>query len=546
VKAGADFEQTQVAFATMIGSAEKANALLKEMASFASRTPFQLADLEKATKSLLAYGVAVDDVIPTLTTLGDIAAGVGMDKLPQLILAFGQVKAATKLTGAELRQFTEAGVPLLEALVNQFNKTGKAMGGVSNAAGLTTKQVDKLGKANAALAEKIRKAELQLEKQNNRMKEMRRNNKDSGASYKNLKLDIEETERTLALLNSQLASGNGTMALANQQVISFGENASYTAAQVMEMISNGEVSFAEVQAALQGMTSEGGKFFGLMASQATTLGGLWSNLQDQFTLTARSIGTELLPVVKPLVVQLIALMGWVQEFVREHPKLTAALVLAATAFAGITAVLLPLSMALPGLTIAFAALTPVLAGASVASLGVAATFLGMVALITAAVASLWIVYQNWEDLWGAFKVVVETVAYGIVGIFEWMGNFVIDVINGLIDQVNKLLKKLQSIPMIGDKFSGIKVEKLSRLDLTSSFDPVGSYSELIDNGKSRSLGEMLSGAGEVPADQFYGPVQPAQVAGPRIELKNNVFLDANSAKKMGDLMMQQLKLSSPI
>uniref|UniRef100_UPI002B1DFA00 tape measure protein n=1 Tax=Pseudomonas atacamensis TaxID=2565368 RepID=UPI002B1DFA00 len=81
----------------------------KELTKFAASTPFELKGLETASKQLLAYGFEQKQVLPNLKALGDIAAGVGMDKLPQLILAFGQVKAATRLTGNELRQFTEAG-----------------------------------------------------------------------------------------------------------------------------------------------------------------------------------------------------------------------------------------------------------------------------------------------------------------------------------------------------------------------------------------------------------------------------------------------------
>ena len=114
-KAG-EFEQTSIAFETMLGSEEKAIKLLKEMEDFAKVTPFELSGLEEQVKKLLAYGIAEEDVIETTRMLGDISAGVGMDKLPNLTLAFGQVKAATRLTGMELRQFTEAGVPLLAEL----------------------------------------------------------------------------------------------------------------------------------------------------------------------------------------------------------------------------------------------------------------------------------------------------------------------------------------------------------------------------------------------------------------------------------------------
>lgn len=116
ISEAANLEQTKIAFTTMIWSAEEANNFVKDMISFAAKTPFEIKGLETASKQLLAYGFNQKEVLPNLKNLGDIAAGVWMDKLPQLILAFWQVKAATKLTWNELRQFTEAGVPLLDEL----------------------------------------------------------------------------------------------------------------------------------------------------------------------------------------------------------------------------------------------------------------------------------------------------------------------------------------------------------------------------------------------------------------------------------------------
>lgn len=120
ISAASDMEQQTVAFKTMLGSAEKADTFLREMTAFAAKTPFELKGLQDAAKSLLAYGSSQERVLPQLKSLGDIAAGVGMEKLPQLITAFGQVQAATKLTGGELKQFTEAGVPIIDALAQQF------------------------------------------------------------------------------------------------------------------------------------------------------------------------------------------------------------------------------------------------------------------------------------------------------------------------------------------------------------------------------------------------------------------------------------------
>lgn len=111
-----NLEQTSIAFTTMLWNAESAQRLLKQLADFAKRTPFELTGIREQAKLLLAYGIAADDVISTLSILGNIAAWVGTDKLPRLVTALWQVKAKTVLAGEELRQFTETGVPLISEL----------------------------------------------------------------------------------------------------------------------------------------------------------------------------------------------------------------------------------------------------------------------------------------------------------------------------------------------------------------------------------------------------------------------------------------------
>lgn len=123
IKAAADAEQSEIAFTTMLGSAEKADLFIRDLVDFAKRTPFELKGLEESSKKLLAFGVQTQNIIPDLRSLGNIAAGVGQEKLPFLINAFGQVRAKGRLMGQELLQFTEAGVPLAEELAKSFGKT---------------------------------------------------------------------------------------------------------------------------------------------------------------------------------------------------------------------------------------------------------------------------------------------------------------------------------------------------------------------------------------------------------------------------------------
>lgn len=118
-------EQTQIAFETLTGSVEKADKLIRELFAFAAKTPFTIPEVEKNTKLLLAYGTEVENIIPTLNALGNIASAVGPQAFGRLALALGQVRAKTRLMGQEMRQFTESGVDLLALLAKQTGKTIK-------------------------------------------------------------------------------------------------------------------------------------------------------------------------------------------------------------------------------------------------------------------------------------------------------------------------------------------------------------------------------------------------------------------------------------
>lgn len=122
LEAAGSMEQVNIALTTMLGSADKAAQLQKELVDFAKKTPFEIEGIFSSTKQLLAYGFAQEEIIGTMSTLGNIAAGVGVD-MNRLALVFGQVKTAGKLMGQDLLQFTSAGVPLLDALSATLGKS---------------------------------------------------------------------------------------------------------------------------------------------------------------------------------------------------------------------------------------------------------------------------------------------------------------------------------------------------------------------------------------------------------------------------------------
>jgi tape measure domain-containing protein len=119
IQAAAATEQYRISFQTLTGSLAEGNKLFDDLIKLAANTPFELPQLQEAAKSLTAFGFSSGETIKTLTSLGDISAGVGQDKLPQLVAALGKVKATSKLTGEALQSFSDAGVPLLQVLADK-------------------------------------------------------------------------------------------------------------------------------------------------------------------------------------------------------------------------------------------------------------------------------------------------------------------------------------------------------------------------------------------------------------------------------------------
>ena len=181
-----EYQQLDVALETMLGNKSKADKLMAEVVQFAAKTPFELGDVASGAKQLLAYGIAAEDIIPTLKSLGDVSAGLSVP-IERLILNYGQVRTQLKMTGRELRDFQVAGVPIVAELAKQLN-----------------------------VAEK----------------------------------------------------------------------------QVQDMVSAGEIGFAEVEKAFRSMTDEGGRFNNLMDKQAETITGLASNFSDAWDKMLNSIGQQ--------------------------------------------------------------------------------------------------------------------------------------------------------------------------------------------------------------------------------------------------------------
>jgi len=194
--AAAEMEQQKVAFSTMLGSADKATKLLKEMQDFAASTPFSFNEITDAGKRLIAFGFDSETVIDNLRMLGDVSAGLSQP-VGDMVYLFGQIKTQGRAMTQDLMQFANRGVPI-------YDELAKVLG--------------------------------------------------------------------------------------------------VNVSQVKDFASQGRIGFKEIEQVFKNLTSEGGKFAGLMEAQSKTLTGQWSNFNDSLDQTLVLIGKELSPAASDLIV----------------------------------------------------------------------------------------------------------------------------------------------------------------------------------------------------------------------------------------------------
>lgn len=184
VKTRGEFQQLEIAFNTMLGSAERGTQLMQELTNTAASTPFDLGGIANSAKQLLAYGTAAEDVNDTLVMLGNIASGLSLP-LNDLVYLYGTTMVQGRLFTQDVRQFMGRGIPLVQELSKQLGKTTD---------------------------------------------------------------------------------------------------------EINSMVTAGQIGFADVQKVLQGLTSEGGMFYGLMEEQSKSLTGQISNLGDEWDMMLNEMG----------------------------------------------------------------------------------------------------------------------------------------------------------------------------------------------------------------------------------------------------------------
>lgn len=121
VDIGGELENQKIAMASILQDEGKATTIFNQIKKLAVASPFGVMDLNQYAKQLSAYSIPYNELYDTMKRLADISAGVGVD-MGRIILAYGQIKAAKFLRGTELRQLTEANIPMVDKLAERFSK----------------------------------------------------------------------------------------------------------------------------------------------------------------------------------------------------------------------------------------------------------------------------------------------------------------------------------------------------------------------------------------------------------------------------------------
>jgi tape measure domain-containing protein len=142
-------EKASISFTTLLGSGKKAQAFLTKLRDFADKTPFEFTELSGSASQLLAAGVSASKIIPIMTTLGNVTSGMGTgsEGIQSAVVALQQMNAAGKITGEDLNQLRNAGIPVYDLLAASTGKSVEQVAALAQAGKLGGKDLAAMMKA---------------------------------------------------------------------------------------------------------------------------------------------------------------------------------------------------------------------------------------------------------------------------------------------------------------------------------------------------------------------------------------------------------------
>lgn len=242
-------------------------------------------------------------------------------------------------------------------------------------------------------------------------------------------------------------------------------------------------------------------------------------MKKQVGELAESIGSTLLPVFQEVLARVTPIIEKVAQWAEENPKLVETIVIIAGVLTGLTALMLPLGLAISGMSFVVVGLNAAFA-TTILTIPTLLAFVGLLTFAMVQISSIVkLVGKDWDTIWLGMQLTFAGVVNNIITAVENMINWIIDGINKVIGVINALLDKLASIPKIGDAFAGLKISELEAVTLAK-----------IDT--------------DAITDNFVASQQP--VVQNTVNINGGTYLDPDVATDIGDQIIEVLGLSTNV
>ena len=245
----------------------------------------------------------------------------------------------------------------------------------------------------------------------------------------------------------------------------------------------------KMMAAYNEMTRQGASAQGLAKQEAESFGMKFKLLKQQISETVGEIGSNLLPVLEPLVQKFSEVATKISEWVKENPKLTQTILVIVGAIGTLLAIVGPIVMAIGSITLAMTAF-------NVATLPITGTIALVVGAITALIAIGVLLVKNWDEIKVACKTFIQTFIDNFNKLKEDISKVIQDVIKWFTDMKNKVGEAFRNLWQTGkDNFTKLKND-ISNAFNTAKTNVINKANE-IKTGISNKFNEAKTKVSEI-------------------------------------------------
>lgn len=125
INSSSALEQNMISFGTLLNGRDNASKFLSDVQQFSAKTPFEMDNLLRTSKTMLSYGYGQDEILPLMNKVGDAGSALGMDaeSINWVATSIGRMKSSGKTTLEYLNPLIERGIPAIDYLAKSLNKS---------------------------------------------------------------------------------------------------------------------------------------------------------------------------------------------------------------------------------------------------------------------------------------------------------------------------------------------------------------------------------------------------------------------------------------